>query len=150
MRASLNESRISQKWHSFFYAEPCLIIRNGNPNLALELPSAQGGHFTQLFTNNYALQSSHCLHVWCYLCHQITFHTSVHDSACLWLIPSSAIKTMTWDYWNFPAHPPVRKKSALNAQGCETCHRGLTGRRPGAILMAGQWAAHHHGQIIVP
>ena len=38
--------------------ETSLIIRNGNPNLASELPSSRGCWFTEPFTNNCALASS--------------------------------------------------------------------------------------------
>ena len=40
----------------FSHTKRSTIIRNGNPNLASELLSARGCHFTQPFTNNYALE----------------------------------------------------------------------------------------------
>ena len=55
------------------YTEPSLIIRNGNPNLASEFPSARGRRFTQLFTNNYALQST----MWLRDCVSRIFKSSV-------------------------------------------------------------------------
>ena len=39
------------------YTETSMIIRNGDPKLASECPSARGRRFTQPFTNNYALHS---------------------------------------------------------------------------------------------
>ena len=41
------------------YTETSMIIRNGDPKLALERTSARGRRFTQPFTNNYALHSIH-------------------------------------------------------------------------------------------
>ena len=40
------------------YTEPCIIVQNGSPNVASELPSARGRRFLQPFTNKYALEST--------------------------------------------------------------------------------------------
>ena len=49
----------------FSHTKRSTIIRNGNPNLASEIRSARGCHFTQPFTNNYALESIlGCVKIW--------------------------------------------------------------------------------------
>ena len=48
--------------HPLVSTEGSIIIRNMNPTLTSELPSARGRRFTQPFTNNYALQS-----IWYYM-----------------------------------------------------------------------------------